>query len=170
MSLQRYLEQLVGDIRESAKNRDTNVQYPPELVRAPDNIPEHLAHLEVIPAQEVYKWMRLDPETFPPADKLNDDQIIYFCNILRQLFEHYNYEIEMPIGLPFRLVYEYLIKAFYKFETCKQGETINVISFCNGDEANCPFGEYCTKVNDDYCDSWIFKHWWEGYEYGRKNL
>lgn len=168
MSIYRYLEQLVDDIRESAKNKDHNISYPPELVVAP-NVPEHLEHLPVIPVRPVYKWMRLDPEAFPPAEQLNEMQIIYFCNILRQLFEHYNYEVQLPRALPYNMVYHYLIKAFYKVEPCNQ-ENLNTIYFCEGDESNCPFGEYCGRVNDDFCNSWIFGHWWEGYSEVTKQL
>lgn len=167
MSIKRYLEQLVDDVRESAKNKEQNLQFPKELLDEP---PEHLAHLEVIPVQKVYKWMRIDPEAFPPAEQLSDDQIIYFCNLLKQLFEHYNYEVHMPKSLPFRMVYEYLVKALDRTEACQQGETLNVIAFCDGDETKCPFGSYCSKINDDYCDTWLFGHWWKGYDYAVKDL
>jgi hypothetical protein len=168
MSIQRYLQQLVSDIRESARNKDINIQYPPELVTLMD-IPEHLAHLPVEPAQRVHKWMKLDPETFPPADQMNLNQLIYMCNILKQLFEHYNYEVQLPHSLPFPIVYEYLIKALNEVERCNQ-ENVSVISFCTGEKATCPFGEYCTRINDDYCNTWLFGHWWEGYEYDAKDI
>lgn len=168
MSIYRYLEQLVEDIRESARNKDHNVSYPPELVVAP-NVPEHLEHLPVIPVRAVYKWMRLDPEAFPRVDQLSELQTIYFCNILRQLYEHYNFEVQLPKDLPYSLVYQYLKKGLYKVGTCSQ-ESLNTISFCEGDESKCPFSEYCSRVNDDYCNSWIFGHWWEGYDLVTKQL
>jgi hypothetical protein len=169
MSILRYLQQLVEDIRESAKNRDENIKFPPELV-SDSGIPNHLKHLPIVPAQKIYKWMRLDPEAFPPVNQMEYEQIIYMCNILRQLFEHYRFEVQLPHSLPIEMVYEYLIKAFYKVDSISDEDSLNVITFCQGDESTCPFGEYCAKVNEDYCETWLYGYWWEGYEGMKKNL
>ncbi|HEX3006572.1 MAG TPA: hypothetical protein VHO90_03045 [Bacteroidales bacterium] len=167
MSIRRYLEQLVADVRLSAQNRDKNIEYDPILVVAPPNLPDHLKHLPVVPAQPIYKWMRLDPEAFPPAEKFeNEEELIFFCSLLRQLFEHYHYQIQLPCHLPFAMTYEYLIKAFYAVESCSE-ESSNLISFCTGDEDTCPFGDYCSGPDDCYQDSWLIQ-FWEGYELSRK--
>lgn len=169
MSILRYLQQLVDDIRESAKNRDENIKFPPELI-SELKVPENLKHLPVVPAQKVHKWMRLDPEAFPPANQMEFDQVIYMCNILKQLFEHYRFEVQLPHSLPIEMVYEYLIKALHKIESISEENSINAIYFCNGDEETCVFGEYCGKVNEEYCETWLYNYWWEGYEGIKKNL
>lgn len=159
-TMQRYFEQLIDDIRESAKNKDQNVQFniPTDLL----DVPEEYEHLEVEPAQKACDWFRLSPETFPPAEKWTEKQLLYMCVILRQLYEHYNISVELPSYLPYDMVYTYLLKAMDVYTTCEQ-EHLNEISFCDGKGYDCPFGEHCTNEGEYNCDSWIFGHDWEGY-------
>lgn len=159
-SMQRYFEQLVEDIRESAKNKDQNVQYhiPEDLL----NIPEEYEYLPVELQQKAYEWFRLSPEMFPPASKWSPRQLLYMCVVLRQLFEHYNIMVEMPNDLPYKKVYQYLLKALNMDTSCHQ-EYINQISFCEGERSSCPFGDYCAFDGKYHCDTWSFGGDWEGY-------
>ena len=161
-SMQRYMDQLIEDIQESAVNKDTNSeQY---YVPMPHSVPEHLRHLPVIPEQKAHQWFRLSPEMFPPAGKWNEYQLLYFCVLLRSLFEHYNIEVEIPHGLPYDKVYTFLIKALNEYTTCTQDhDSVNTISFCEGEYTTCPFGKHCTLGDSGYCDTWLIGHFWDGY-------
>lgn len=113
-SMQRYMEHLVDDIRESAKNRDQNIQYSPlELMP----VPEHLAHLPVVGQKKAYQWFKLSIDAFPAAEKWNEYQLLYMCVILRSLFEHYHIDVELPNDLPYDEVYAYLLKALDTYTT-----------------------------------------------------
>lgn len=158
-SMQRYMEHLIDDIRESAKNKDENIQYvPPKLY----DVPEHLAHLPVILERKAYEWFKLSPEAFPEAEKWDDYQLLYMCVILRSLFEHYNINVELSNDLPFKTAYAYLMKALSMYTTAEP-DSSNQISFCRGDEENCPFGDYCARQDGGYCDTWDIGHHWDGY-------
>ncbi|MDF9795055.1 hypothetical protein OKW21_000318 [Catalinimonas alkaloidigena] len=159
-TMQRYFEQLVDDIRESAKNKDQNVQFniPTDLLE----VPEEYEHLEVEPAQKASEWFRLSPEMFPPAEKWTERQLLYMCAILRQLYEHYNIIVELPSYLPYDLVYTYLLKAMDVYITCDQ-ESLNDIRFCDGKGYECPFGKHCTNEGEYHCDTWEFGQDWEGF-------
>lgn len=157
--MQRYFEQLVEDIRESARHKDRNVQFnvPTDLLK----VPEEYAHLPVVPAQKAYQWFRLSLDMFPPAEKWNQKQLLYMCVILRHLFEHYNIEVELPNHLPYDKVYAYLLKALDTYTSCEQDHP-NTITFCEGEAEDCPFGYYCASEGS-YCDSWGMGQYWEGY-------
>ncbi len=161
-AMQRYFEQLIDDIRESAKNKEENVKFvAPTLL----DVPEHLAHLPVIPARKACDWFRLSLEAFPAAEKWDDDyQLVYMCVILRTLFEHYDINVDLPNDLPFDMTYEYLLKAMNEYTTCEQDNSCNTIDFCHEDSQACPFEDYCTKEDTDYCDNWMIGQYWYGFD------
>ncbi len=158
-SMQRYMEHLIDDIRESAKNKDENIQYVPPVLY---NLPKHLEHLPVIPQRKSYEWFKLSPEAFPEAEKWDDYQLLYMCVILRSLFEHYNINVELSNDLPYETVYAFLLKALDTYTTAEP-DASNQISFCSGDEGNCPFGDYCARQEQGYCDTWNIGQHWDGF-------
>lgn len=158
-SMQRYMEQLIEDIQESAKNRDQHMQEIPPGVY---NVPEHLAHLPVIPARKAYQWFNLSLDAFPDADKWNEYQLLYMCVILRSLFEHYHINVELPNDLPYDRVYAYLLKALDTYTTVEPDGS-NLISFCSGDPETCPFSDYCYKEDTGHCDTWTIGYHWDAY-------
>lgn len=161
-TMQRYMEQLIDDIRESAANSVQNSEQ--FAVPMPPGVPEHLRHLPVIPEKKAYEWFDLSLEMFPPADRWNDYQLLFFCVILRSLFEHYNIQVEIPNYLPYDQVYTFLLKALDSYTSClPETESLNVITFCECDEDTCPFGEYCAKESEYHCDTWALGQYWDGY-------
>ncbi len=158
-AMQRYMEQLVDEIRQSAKDKDENIQFnvPTELL----TVPKGYEHFPVIPAQKAFEWFRLSVDTFPPAEKWNEKQLLYMCVILRHLFEHYNINVALPNDMPYDMVYSFLLEAMHKYTSCQQ-EHQNHISFCNGDEDSCPFGKFCA-TDDHSCDTWAIGYDWAGY-------
>lgn len=154
-----YFEQLVEDIQESAKHKDRNIVFdiPTDLLK----VPEGFEHLPVEPAQKAYQWFRLSLDMFPTADKWNERQLLFMCVILRSLFEHYNINVELPNDLPYNQVYTYLLKAMNTYVTCNE-EHPDTVSFCEGEEDDCPFGDYCASAGS-YCDTWAIGQDWKGF-------
>ncbi len=169
-TMQRHLEHLIEDIQESAANRDTNANF---VVPRPVDIPEHFDHLPFEPTRKAHEWFGLSMDMFPSADKWNERQLLELCVILRQLFEHYNMQVELSNCLPYDIVYTFLLKAMETYTTCRPGSgNVDVISFCAYDSENCPFGDYCAAEDEYSCDTWVLGHHWDGYldwEERRKN-
>jgi hypothetical protein len=160
--MQKYMEQLIEDIQKSAAEIDKNAEQ--FYVPMPKGVPEHLQHLPVIPMKKAHQWFNLSLEAFPPAEKWDEYQLLYMCVILRQLFEHYNMEVELPNSMPYEMVYTFLLKALDTYACCQPEESsIEQITFCEGDEATCPFGEYCANEGEYSCDTWEYGSDWEGF-------
>jgi hypothetical protein len=160
--MKKYMYQLIEDIQESAANIDKNAEQ--FYVPMPKGVPEHLHHLPVIPMKKAHQWFNLPLEAFPPAEKWNEYQLLYMCVLLRQLFEHYHIEVEIPNHMPYNLVYGFLLKALDTYTTCQPEEsTLDQITFCECEEDTCPFGKYCAKENEYSCDTWIYGNDWAGY-------
>jgi hypothetical protein len=157
--MQAYLQYLIEDIRKSAQDKNNNRQYADGIPISMD-VPEQLSHLDTVPMYRAGKWLGLSSESFPPAEKWDDQQLLELCVTLRALFEHYQIAVRIPHGLPFKLVYTFLIKALDEYVTCME-EGQNEISFCS-ETGTCPFGVHCTMEENEECDTWELGVAWEG--------
>jgi hypothetical protein len=160
--MQMYFNQLIDDIRESTANRERNTaRY---FVPIPGEVPEHLQRPPAEKEKKAWQWFNLSLTAFPPAEKWNEYQLLYLCVSLRQLFEHYNLLVELPHRMPYEQVYTFLLKALDMPTPCNpHDDTVDMISFCDCEEATCPFGEHCGMTDGYYCDNWAPGQPWNGF-------
>ena len=167
--MQRYFEQLMEDIYQSYKDLQKNTEftiYPTELVVR--DVPENFARLPCYPAKPIYKWMKLDADAFPPAEKWESAQLHRICAALRQLFEEYNYDLDIPWSLSPKDEYPFLIQALRVVEMCNAMERDEIspvqIEICKDDPLTCPFKDDCLHLGT-HCDFLRNLPQWEKYVY-----
>ena len=160
--MQKYFEQMAEDIRQSAASRERNTaRY---FVPMPGQPPEQLPQQPVEAEKKACEWFALSPEAFPPAEKWDEYQLLSMCVLLRQLFEHYNLQVELPNKMPYHRVYTFLLKALDTITPCNpHDDCVDFISFCDCEEATCPFGHHCAMTDGCYCDTWINGQPWDGF-------
>lgn len=138
--MEKYIEQLIGDMREAAKN------LPP----VPDfDLPEEMECLQGVMEWEEaeYKpfeeWFGIEKKVFPPSDKLSDVQIKVMVSELINLWNAYNFHPTLPDNLPDRLTYDIMVN-FMDEPVQWISEGMCHIEFCEYDPPHCPFPpEYC---------------------------
>lgn len=154
-NIQPYLDYLMEDIRQSYTDRFKNTAQPSLTAGAVlRDVPEHLVEIPFLQMRPIYEWMRLNPEAFPPAGKLSRDQLRRLCNMIRHLFEAYNYDIQVPFELDFPEEYHWLVKALSISEANtldEEGENgPDQVYPCERNHDTCPFGDYCRAPHCDF--------------------
>jgi len=154
--MEKYLEHLKSDIRESYEKRYENTEHLIHPVHTVlKDVPDKFAHVPFYPMKKVSAWMQLDVEAFPPADKLTEDQLCNLTGMLRNLLWFYHYEAIVPFDLPLDKEYTFLLQALNKDEINNLQEEDEAaptqIYLCNEDGNDCPFNEYCGYDNEYGC-------------------
>ncbi len=155
--MQRYIDQLIGDIRE-AKNRPRpqKMELPPELefVRGA----EEYIHGELFEMGSLFGLKKIQ---FPPVEKLNPGQIENFVIEFEQLWKAFNFYPVFPDGLPIEIKYKIFVD-YLEHKTTYVTAGNNHFEFCTYDPDSCPLPEeFCTckdfKIEDDEIDMSNFK-------------
>ena len=168
-TMQAYLDHLRDDLRESVKNIATNTINPVFSQRQIDRmeIPTKYSHLPVIPLQKMHVWFNIEPDVFPPEDRLDDFQVLHCCILLESMLYNYNMAIAFPKGIDYRSMYEKLREALNSYITCQMDETNpDTIDFCTFHCDTCHFGENCANMDEEngYCDTFLFSvDMWSGH-------
>ncbi|TXB65604.1 hypothetical protein [Phaeodactylibacter luteus] len=95
----------------------------------------------------------LDPNWFPPEERLEDDQLLQILDALNDCLDAYGFILNFPLGLPSRQRYAILAQQLRKEVPVLKYNTWQ-IDFCNYDTVACPFGaRYCQcKVYEKWLD------------------
>jgi len=150
--MQRYVEQLVGDMRNAA-SKAPKVTLPDDRTN-----PEYLESLENSPAITMSKLFGLSKEIFPPSDKLSSENINQLAAEFHALWKAYSIEPIFPDKLPEKRQYELFVEQLKEKFQYWSGWT-HTWEFCCYDPSKCPFGsEYCWCK--DHIDEWE-KDWEE---------
>ncbi len=85
----------------------------------------------------------LEPEQFPPLDRLSDEQVEGLTFALLRLWESFNFSASFPNKTPARILYPLLLERM--LEGCMVLDDGHIgIEFCEYDPATCPFEmTYC---------------------------
>jgi len=147
--MQRYVEQLVEDLRAIAKN-------PPHLpenggIPFPD-VPdeEDLEELEEFVEGERRKLSEivgLAKSALPDHKRLNDKQVNWLFDELIKMLGPWNFIPEFPDDVPGRLKYKVLRDHWDDEHVYMRFGRVN-IQFCDYDPENCPFPGYCEVCDE----------------------
>lgn len=165
--MQRYFEQLVEDIQNSYRDRVKNASFPVYSAGTMlHDVPDKFVHLPFHPAKPIYQWMNIDVELFPPLDRWTTEQLYRICELLRCLFEAYEYSLITPWDLSPEEEYPFFIEALRMIDTCTAGmgedSWLIEIYFCKMESATCPFKENC-MLESRYksCNEYQKERWWK---------
>lgn len=93
----------------------------------------------------------LEPQQFPPPDKLSKEQLEALVTKILRLWASFNLAATIPDGTPSHIVYPILVKRMLEPATIMKFG-LSGIEFCHYEPDECPFGlEYCSckKYHDD---------------------
>ena len=145
--MERYLEQLIGDIR----NATWKVTPPHPIWQESGADPDNELELEDMSYVEQYvygdelpisKITGIDEELLPPADQLSDPQQALLATELENLLNVFHFFTDFPLDYPANLRYSFLKKLWGESHVpLSFGE--NHIEFCDYEEDKCPFPGYC---------------------------
>lgn len=143
--MEKYITQLIEDLRE-AHNRAP--VFKPREEMTEEDILEELQEIDRIIHQEPPSPFRnifdLDPDIFPPAERLTSQQATALSEEILLLWAAFNIEAVYPHNFPLDRLYPLLIKKFREPFLYFPGG-ITGLELCNYEPTECPFGEeYCT--------------------------
>ncbi|MCB0559509.1 MAG: hypothetical protein H6573_05315 [Lewinellaceae bacterium] len=146
--MEKYLNYLLTDIAAAAAN--VPVLTFEESDEGPSFIPldeeEKMARREILG-----DWIGLRQELFPPAHRLNDDQMSHLLDAMNQCLDVYNFIPHFPSGLPVRKRYEVLVAQLGKEVPILMHNSWQ-IDFCEYEPHSCPFGE-------SFCQCKVYEQW-----------
>lgn len=139
--MQKYIDQLLEDIlaahrpegAEPSQNETFSMEkHFEEVERWLENDPEHTFTY----------YCGLQPEQFPPAERLTDEQLDAVYKAYGQLLFSWNLDADIPESLPLRKAYPLLIGTLqHKVDIVNDG--FMTIEFCTYDPPSCPFEKGC---------------------------
>ncbi len=160
MSLQRYINQLLQDIREATQNVP-EPWYPLEEEADEEfGVLPWMEDPENAPTKSLEEWTTLKKEQFPPESRLTDAQITTLLCAIKAMLDAYNcsavFQIEVPDRIQYRVIRERfrqevpMLKAnYFFFELCDKKE--------KKDRSDCLLGE-------KYCHCAFFEAFFEKFE------
>ena len=155
MALSRYVQQLVEDIRNAAKNA------PKQPEHGPTTDDELTAHFEEIdrylnPDNEtdvkIGSWVGLSTANFPPKEKLNDEEKEAIISELHHTLFHFNFAVDVPDELPLDFHYDLMLRTL-DYETMMTSFGTVTMDFCGGWPDDCELKQYCTCRHFEFEDT-----------------
>jgi len=163
-TIDRYIDQLIGDIRQAT----WNIRPPHEIWEDADSDDE--IELEDISYVEEFIYGKrekissitgIDRKLLPPPEKLNEEQAARLATELENLLNFFHFIPEFPEDYPAHLRYPFIRNIWdVKHVPLSFGESH--IEFCDYEPEECPFSGYCkiceeidTQMKEDkYPKSW----------------
>ena len=101
------------------------------------------AYTEETPRCTMFDHFGFEPEQFPPADKLTDEQLAELTEAILRLWAAHNFGATLPEKVPARVTYPLLIARMDEPAMLAEHGHIG-IEFCHYEPEECPFGaEWC---------------------------
>ncbi|MGV8138539.1 MAG: hypothetical protein AB2L20_25335 [Mangrovibacterium sp.] len=138
--MQRYIEQLIEDLEEVAKN-----QPPPVYIEAPPHLDENpeIAELALVSFKPVSEWIGIAPEVFPGMTDLSGDECERVNEAIFKVFDSLRLTlVDAPSGIPPECLYEVLTTTWDHPVQYLPSSGMD-LELCTGDPMTCPYGEYC---------------------------
>lgn len=150
--MERYIEQLISDIRATAlqvaPSRSTG-EHAGTTSNDAEN-PETIQDIEKYfegEEEPIASMTGIATEALPPPDKLTLDQQALLASELEDLLLCFNLYLDFPNNYPIHLRYGFICTIWTESHLhLKVGNTH--IEFCDYNEENCPFPGYCTICSD----------------------
>ena len=138
--MNRYIEQLIEDLEQLAKNPPLPVylEVPPHLDDKPD-----IAELALVPYKPISEWTGIGMEVFPDMISLQGDQWGRVNEAIFKVFDSLGLTlVDAPPDIPPEWLYEVL--------TTNWDHPVQYLplsgmdlELCTGDPMTCPYGDYC---------------------------
>lgn len=143
MSMQRYIEQLIEDMKETIDS----IEQKKSVIQKDEK--DQFADVEKFldgPFHPLGEILGFEKVVLPPIEKLNREQIHELYPVLVDLLEAHNFSPEFPRKVDIALKY-HLIREKWHDEFAHMDSGTSHIDFCDYDPSNCPFGKQCDCDN-----------------------
>ena len=149
--MDRYIKQLVDDINQVI----SQLPEPPSPLWDAVDVNndceiEDMSYIESTFYSERFilsNILQIESDSFPPGDKLNDNQIQLLIEALIALLEYHHYEAAFPDTISERTKYKLLLKVL-KTNQPKVSFGIIGLEFCHYNEENCPVPGECNQCRN----------------------
>ena len=148
--MQRYIEQLIEDIREAMPNCNPAIELKDNSVHDDESFLKHIEDVEKYLHSEgelISTITGIDFNLLPPPKKLTSEQQERLATELEKLLQYFHFELDFPINYPVYLRYPF-IKKFWEEKHAALSFGTSHIEFCDYDEENCPFPGYCKTCEE----------------------
>lgn len=153
--MEKYILQLIEDLQAA---REKVPYHKPREEMTEEDIMEELQEIDRMinepPSNPFRNIFDIDPDIFPPADRLTPSQAHRLSMEILQLWSAYSIEAVYPCNFPLDRLYPLLIVKFREPFLYFPGG-ITSLELCSYDPSECPFGEeYCTckEIHDTWQD------------------
>lgn len=144
--MENYIHQLLEDLEKQYNMEPTSPDYRllyPRYSDLPDEI-AYIAEWEMARPTPVEELFNIPAHRFPPAEKLNQEQMERIITGILDLWEAWRITTSIPAGVPIEITYKFLIQ-FWKEESITFVSEGHIhMDLCDYDIFNCPWSkEYC---------------------------
>lgn len=150
--MQHYIEQLIDDLHQAT----WGMKPPHKMWEESEADPDEELELEDMSHVEQYLYGEkesiaqitgIEQGQLPPPEKLTEEQQTLLATELERLLQYFHFYLDFPKDYPVHLRYAF-IRKFWEEEHVPLSFGENHIEFCDYDEANCPFPEYCNTCKE----------------------
>jgi len=148
--MNRYIEQLLEDFKESARRVPEPSHRIKSFNRSDEGEMEDFAYVETYiygEKKQLSEIVSIPKENFPPRGKLNSEQVENLLNGILELLEAYFFFPDFPENLPKAIQYQTIVK-HWNDKHIFVGASKTHIEYCDGNQEECPFPAHCTTCND----------------------
>ncbi len=143
--MQKYINQLIADLEEVAKNPPPApyIEPPPHLEDDPVT-----SELALSPFVTIEELTSIKQEVFPDVIQLQGDQWGQVNKAILQLFDSVSIDfVDIPQGMPPEALYEVLTTNWHHPVQYLPSSGMD-LELCTGDPVSCPYGEFCSCGDD----------------------
>lgn len=150
--MERYIEQLINDIRNATWNNKPPHEIWEQSGADPDDELEleDISHVEEFvygKKERISKITGIDAKQLPPTKKLTSEQQSRLAIELENLLRYFHFILDFPVDFPTDLRYAFIRKIWKKkYVPMTFGDTH--IEFCSFNEEKCPFPGYCSTCKE----------------------
>ena len=139
--MERYLEQLLTDIKDAAEN--VRWPYVEEEFCIHDWITDEEEN-NTAPIRKLEEWTGITKDQLPPPELLSDSQVSMLLSALKNMLDAYNWAFVLQNQVPDRIQYA-TIRDNFSQEAKVKLWNMGFFQLCNPDteHGKCSLGEYC---------------------------
>ena len=136
-----YLTHLISDLRQAAQH----LPAPPFLdITEEEEFLRGVMEYEMAETKPMQEWFGIEKKSFPPADQLTAEEQQLMVKEILKLWNAFNFEADLPEGLPAGIAYKVLVDHFDKPVIWVSEGSVH-IEFCDYEPEHCPFPEeFCS--------------------------
>jgi hypothetical protein len=162
--MHHYLPHLLEDI---AAGHQPDRKAVCEEKRNPDlaDVTLEFEQMRQEPGHTLGYYSGLGSEGFPPAEHLNNKEVLEVCRAFKKMMRSWNLRCSPPKGLPVRMQYVLLIGTLERRIDPETSFSV-VFAYCRRNPGDCPLAQYCTCLkreksgagnpgSDDYSGGFI---------------